>query len=321
MLNKTFIFVNTQNENLSGGNIYNAAIGQSLLDLGIEVLYEDQLYHKNAVNKDAVIILDSIIIDESLDLNFYKDLNAYFLIHLWPSCNADLNEEKRNKILSKQKEICENYKLIFAGEHSFYQTKEFFTGTLKPYFIIPPGVNSNWKVKEVYKKTATKFICIGNLCKRKRQLELLEAFNTNNKIKLTLVGRSDDQDYRNKIDTYIIDNNLDVSIAEEINHENINKLMIEHDALLLFSEEENNSIALIESIATGLPFITTPTGNYRRYLESSVGIVAKDFNIENFEMAIKQISEDELFYSKEVLKVKNFKVNSWKESAQLFANL
>ncbi|MFM2393912.1 MAG: hypothetical protein RLZZ546_1894 [Bacteroidota bacterium] len=321
MTNKSFIFINNKNKKLSGGNIYNSNISNFLIKLGYDVQNTSNLYDVDTLNKSTIYILDSIVIDETFDISIYKNTNSYFLIHLWPSYNTDFDKGKRNRILQKQVEICENFPLIFAGEHAYIQTKEFFVKKLKYYTIIPPGVQANWKKKIQYNRTAKHFLLVGNICKRKRQLEILQAFNSNRNLKLTLVGRSDDLGYREEINNYISLNKLDVLIIDEVNHNEMNILMIQHDALLLFSEEENNSMAIIEGIATGLPFISTPTGEYRNYLKNKIGIVTTDYTIERFEEAILNISKNEQIYRKQIQQIQNAVINYWEDSAKMFAQL
>ena len=72
-LNKAFVFVNNKPEFQSGGNIYNNQIGESLQKLGHTVFHTKDIYAKDFINYECIIILDSIIIDENLDLDFYKN--------------------------------------------------------------------------------------------------------------------------------------------------------------------------------------------------------------------------------------------------------
>lgn len=321
-LDKKYLFVNDKPDYQSGGNIYNAKIAESLKKLGHKVVETKDIYAQEFKNSNYIIILDSIIIDEDFDSDVYKNENAYFLIHLWPSFNKDIRKEKRTRLINKQKDICQKFNLIFAGENSKLQCSMFFDGELKNHFIIPPGVPSGWKNKKEYSITATRFLMIGNLCKRKRQLDVIEAISSlHYSLDLTLVGRPDETDYSDEILFKINKPHNKVFLHQELEYHKINDFILNYDAVISFSEEENNSIALIESIASGIPIITTPTGNYRTYRNHRVGCVLDGFEIKYLREAIVKMHTDPSFYKHQCESVRKFKVNSWTESSTIFLEL
>lgn len=321
-LNKIFVFVNNKTGCQSGGNIYNVQIGHSLQRLGYTVFHTSDIYAKDLFKDNYIFILDSIIIDEYFDLDTYRNQKAYFLVHLWPSFNKDIDEKKRVLLLEKQKEICQSFPIIFAGEHSMNQCSSFYKGKLLNHFIIPPAVHSNWRKKNEYSPTANHFLIIGNLCKRKRQLEVVELFSSlSNSLNLSIVGRIDDKNYGNKILQKINSCSNRIVLHEEVEYHRMNDFMLNYDAVILFSEEENNSMALLESIASGIPIITTPTGNYEAYREHKVGYVLNGFEVSELSTVIIQMHTDALFYKQQCNSVANFKVNSWDKSASLFLQL
>lgn len=321
-LDKKYLFVNNKSDYQSGGNIYNAKIGESLEKLGYEVIQTKDVHAKDFKNSNYIVILDSIIIDEDFDSDTYNNENAYFLIHLWPSFNKDIEKEKRTRLIQKQKEICQKFNLIFAGEHSREQCSTFYNGELRNHFIIPPGVPSGWKNREKYSSTATRFLMIGNLCKRKRQLDVIEAISSlGYSLNLTLVGRPDETDYSDEILLKINNFRNKIVLHQELEYHKMNNFILNYDAVISFSKEENNSIALIESIASGIPIITTPTGNYRTYRYHNVGCVLDGFEISNLTEAIVKMHTDSSFYKQQCDSVRKFKVNSWAESSTIFLEL
>lgn len=321
-LNKKYLFVNNKSDYQSGGNIYNSKIGESLQKLGHKVIQTKDKYAKEFKNSNFIIILDSIIIDEDFDSDAYNNENAYFLIHLWPSFNEDIEKEKRTKLIQRQKQICQKFSLIFAGEHSRRQCSSFYKGELKDYFVIPPGVPSGWKKKEKYSSTATRFLIIGNLCKRKRQLEVIEVFSSlSYALNLSLVGRPDETAYCDEILKKTNNFSNKIVLHQEIEYHKMNDFILDYDAVISFSKEENNSIALIESIASGIPIITTPTGNYRTYINQNVGCVLDGFEVSYLTDTIIKMHTDSLFYKQQSDSARKFKVNSWDESSSRFLEL
>lgn len=321
-MDKKYLFVNNKSDNQSGGNIYNAKIGESLEKLGCEVTQTKDIYAENFKNSNYIIILDSIVIDEDFDLDGFKNENAYFLIHLWPSFNKEIEKEKRTRLIQKQKEICQKFNLIFAGEHSRDQCRAFYNGDLKKHFVIPPGVSSGWKKREKHSSTAINFLMIGNLCRRKRQLDVIEAISSLNfALNLTLIGRPDETDYSDSILLKINSCRDKIILHQELECHRMNNFILDYDAIISFSEEENNSIALIESIASGIPIITTPTGNYKTYRNHHVGCVLESFDVCYLTEAIIKMHSDASFYEQQCDSVRKFKINSWSESSTIFLEL
>ncbi len=318
--NKAFVFVNDHPILQSGGNIYNAEIAKCLQKNCHKVHFEENVYCP-IPNKTSIVILDSIILNENFQLDFWHREDVYFLIHLWPSRNADLSQEMRQTMVDLQRQVCRHFKLIFAGRHAYNQCKEFYNEPLMDYIIIPPGVSDTWKKKDNYNQTAYKFLSIGNLCNRKRQLEIVKCF-TNLNVELTLLGRCDDENYLQDIKTWIAEHSMtNVSLMNECDYFEINKVICDHDAVILFSEEENNSMALIEASASQCPFISSPTGNYLEYVDKKIGIVLKDFEISSLEEAVKEMSTNESYYKESIKSVSNLRLNTWQMSAAMFSNL
>jgi glycosyltransferase involved in cell wall biosynthesis len=321
-LNRKFVFVNDKSDYQSGGNIYNSHIADELKRLGHEVHHTKDIYAGDYLKNRFIIILDSIIIDENLELDIYENEDVYFLIHLWPSFNNSIDKEKRLNLVQKQREICQKIPLIFAGKHSLNQCSSFYSDRLKNHFIIPPGVMTGWQRKINYSNTAAHYLMIGNLCKRKRQFEVVELFlSLPYSIDLSLVGRPSEMDYSNLITDKISGLSKKVVLHEEVEFSQMNKFILKYDAVILFSEEENNSIALLESIASGIPIITTPTGNYMAFKEQQVGFVLDGFEVDKLSDVIIKMHTDPTFYRKQCESVSKFRVNTWTESATLFAQL
>jgi glycosyltransferase involved in cell wall biosynthesis len=319
---KTFVFVNNHPDLQSGGNIYNAHIIVHLEKSGHTVFQTRDRYAKDFIKKQYIILLDSIILDESFDTHAFNGEQAYFLIHLWPSHNVDLQEERRKKLIEKQREVCQKFHLVFAGEHSLHQCQTFYGDVLRNIFIIPPGVAAGWKVKKKYPNTASNFLMIGNICRRKRQLDVVNLFAKSQfSIHLHLVGRSDESTYSHEIFEIIHSFPNKIIWHKEVEFHQMNEFMLDFDAVILFSEEENNSIALLESIASGIPLITTPTGNYLAFKKQQVGYVLDSFEMEELSKAVIQMHTDPVFYRQQCEAVKRCQVNTWEESSNLFLDL
>lgn len=104
------------------------------------------------------------------------------------------------------------------------------------------------------------FLCIGRLCEQKGQLLLLESFKSlvkmNDNVKLILAG---DGGMRPEIELYIKDNNLSkhVLITGWISSNEVKRLLLESDAMILPSFAEGLPVAIMEAMAIGTPVLST----------------------------------------------------------------
>lgn len=147
--------------------------------------------------------------------------------------------------------------------------KEYYSGIGLPdnkLTLIYNGVNvESIDKKEKYSlDDVLKIVFVGNLTESKGQLFALEAINMLNPetlkhIKVDFYGLSD-VNYRKKIDSFILENNL-VNIVKIIDYaNNINKILKNYDVGLMCSKAEAFGRVTVEYMTAGLVTIVPDTG-------------------------------------------------------------
>lgn len=131
-------------------------------------------------------------------------------------------------------------------------------------------------------KTKNKFLVVADLeDSQKNILGIVKAFkvfsSTNSDITLNLVGGGSDEA---SIIECINQNNLSekIQLHGRISAEEINDLLAESYASILFSNYENLPCVIVEAFAAGIPFISTNVGGVKEIINEERGILipAKD---------------------------------------------
>ena len=144
----------------------------------------------------------------------------------------------------------------------------------RDYFINKLGVNSNRIVKidngvntEIYKTEENNsdeiiFFQSGSICDRKNQLGAIKMLSKylkeNKKLKYVYAGGIIDQEYKNKIDEYIKNNNIYEQV-EYVGELKPGKELAEYynkaKAFIFLSKQESFGMVIIEAMSAGLPVI------------------------------------------------------------------
>lgn len=152
------------------------------------------------------------------------------------------------------------------------------------------------KHKVVYDKTQLKLIFIGRIHPSKNLESLIFAMKPfkKSKISLTIVGEGE-EGYKKKLTILIKENNLDNLISFEgfLNRNDVNQQIIEHDALVLVSHSENFGMVVLESLASGIPAITSVGTPWQELEQLGIGFtVEKDST--SIATAIKRLKSADL---------------------------
>lgn len=150
--------------------------------------------------------------------------------------------------------------VIFNSDLSRDRAKERnLLGDKKNYVIYPP-VDIPKKVKI---KDGNYFLYVSRINPPKRQRELINAFNNFSKdypkMKLILVGTTDNKEYFRKIEKLAGEN---VELKSDLSNKELNKLYNECKAGIFLGYEEDFGIVPIEVISKGKPLIATNVGGY-----------------------------------------------------------
>jgi glycosyltransferase involved in cell wall biosynthesis len=291
-------------------------------------------YKKELINKDVILIVNDLYcckVLEELDCkpqktilwyhNGYLNIQSLYneLIKRNSTISTDIIEFKKN--INKVDEIVivnKGQKNIF----SFYEKKiTLLHSSIKQLKKISVKKNNQKKEKKSL-LNPIRLLCVGTLCPRKGQLELLKIFNSmkfNRKVELYLIGLELNHPHKYYVDygqECLKYANSNIKIIESCDSKKYYDLC---DIFILFSESEQCPLVILEALNNGLPVITRNCGNVNLMIDNN-GFIFNNFVDAEMYM-YKMINDDELrnsmtentrksihkFYTKHVSKCDMFK--------------
>ena len=194
-------------------------------------------------------------------------------------------------------------KILYPKADGFvFQTKE-----AKKYFkksiqekseIIYNSVNPKFLVKPYSGKRSNIIVTVGRLNEQKNQLLLLEAFknfNESKNYKLYIYGEGPE---RNKLEKYIIENNLKNSVFLPGTKDDIENYIYDAKCFVLSSNYEGMPNALIEALCLGIPCISTncPCGGPFEIIENEkYGVLIPVNDVEQLTKSLEKVCLDDKY--------------------------
>lgn len=160
--------------------------------------------------------------------------------------------------------------------------------------IVDHGVNLK---KFAYNSTKNKyFVVCSQLIPRKRVDKVIENFNeflikVDNSYKLFIMGDGED---RLSLVNLVKDLNIEgnVIFCGNLKHDKLIEKLKSSEAMLVYTERDNNMISIIESIAVGTPVVTTSIPYNSSYIKSDrLGIVKDEWDFETLKLVIDNNEE------------------------------
>lgn len=141
------------------------------------------------------------------------------------------------------------------------------------------------------------FLYIGRLAPEKDIPRILKSFalliNEFPQTKLNIIGDGDQREYVTK---FIQSKNLTPQITLSPWTENVAEHIAASDVVLLASKHEAYALTLIESLACGVPVITTDVGSVGEVVQDSIhGIVVREGTVDAYAAAMKKMVRDTEF--------------------------
>lgn len=289
--------------------IYNSKLIEFLnqhFEISLEIIEDCNSY---AFDKKYYYIIDGILISNNLNINILKEYSIFFLIHLWPSI-VETNEGKKRILEKLEKEICENFRIILTGENSKKYIFENLKAKKSNTIVISPGIEPNWKQKTEYPTIPKKLIYLSNFIEGKGHFKLINAVQ-NLEITVDCYGEIlSDNYYRDFLDK----KTNTINFKGKVPHKEINNLLLEYELLIHFSDYESFGIGILEAIATKLPILITPIGNFKNYNENKIQGILETFDIYEIQKKLKEICTSKEKYKNLVTSTAHYKVSTWKEN-------
>lgn len=299
----------------SGGTIYNSQLLKFLNEQG-QVAQLDIITTLNdyPFEKNNTYIIDGILIKVGLDLTTIKNQRVFFLIHLWPSQNPALSLEIKNELRLLEKEICHTTQIVVSGTTSLEHLTDNLNCPINQSIFIPPGIPRNWIPKTNYPKRPEKLIYLSNFIEGKGHLNMVEIIAKigGDSIAVDCYGEILSESYFKHFNHQIESQQLtNIHYKGLVDYDKVNQLLLHYDLLLHFSEYESFGMSCLEAVATRLPMIMTPTGNYKTYVNLAIKGVLKTFSLEETEEYLNLLLSSETNYREHIDALQDFEVTYW----------
>ena len=308
---KITILTTSIHQKISGGTIYNSKLHEFLsanFEVSLEMIDDCNSF---SFDENCHYIIDGILINEDLIIKKLTGFSVCFLIHLWPSI-TQVKVEKKKTLEKIEKDICKNFKLLLTGENSKNHIQEKLKTTAEN-FIFSPGIDAKWKQKTAFPILPTKFIYLSNFIEGKGHFRLIEVVSLiqNTTIEIDCFGEILSEHYFND---FLKNKPININYKEKIAHSEINELLLNYDGLIHLSDYESFGMGISEAIATNLPLIITPVGNFENYKKNNLKGVLNTFESKEIANYIEQICSDKEKYNELINSVSDYKITTWEEN-------
>lgn len=259
-------------------------------------------YHEKVdyLHRSKINVIDSLVLGEALDHMQSTAINIG-LIH-----QVDRSIKTYNVL-----------PLIVTGLAAKMDLVENFEVNTDAIHVVKPGMDAKWKVKDAHSDTIRNLLCISNYLPGKGIDVLLAALAPLKRFdwKLTIAGNPHfDPDYFLGIQREIKEKELEerIELFGILPRERINDLMIKSDVLINFSESETYGMVVKEAIRARLPVVMYETGAWNEFEESGLVTVLKEYSVEYFSNALKEILKSGIQVDSKLL-TKKTRIRTWEE--------
>lgn len=296
---------------LTGGYLYNRRLSEGLELRGHKVhlisLPEPLLINESVKNKCSILLRKlpegSVVLIDSLVLGLLHELIREFryrlqiigLIHLPSTFNPLIGNGEKTLAGYELEALTDVHHLIVTGQY----LKQLLANAglnKNKISLVEPGVN-NFARKQLYADVPCELLCISNYSAIKGQIVLINALNELRKSKWTLRlygNLISGKDYVDKMNVIIKQAKLQdrILIYDKLEHSEITIPFLNADLFILPSLFESYGMVLTESLAHGIPVLTTTAGNIPSTVPKSMGIFTEPGNADNLATALNELFND-----------------------------
>ena len=328
---------------ISGGNLYNQRIIEGLKNKGINLKFiplknfpfpkeEDIEELRNYLDKtsgDHLVVIDSLVLGAVPGLveHYRKRYKIIGLIHLPLHLNIRYDEETREKF--RQQDLHSFQKVYSLVVPSPY-TKNILTGmgvSASKIEVIRPGQDTYIKDRE-YSEKPSNLLCVSNISRRKRQLDLLKALSglKGYDWKLTLCGNPGfDPEYYTDLKLFMEQNVLGerIKFTGQLPPQEIHDYYKQADLFIFPSDFESHPMALAEAMAFKLPVVASLNGANQVILEPEIARFYKTGDVSELQTILKELMVRKSTYAKLTTAYNTLHLNlpTWEESIDRFHQL
>lgn len=322
---------------LTGGNLYNKHMAEGLEHMGYSVnifgtdwnwkiqseLEKISRYHFEKLVQRSCILVDSLVLASLHNVipEFADRLTFIGLIHLPTSFNI----HNAHKTLADEELQALQYmsRVIVTGQFSYDLLWQAGLNR-SAICLVEPGTD-DFPRKSHYKRVPSNLLCIANFSPLKAQHVLVRSLHglTEWEWTLHLYGDTDhDREYSASVISLVKKLCLEdrVILHGIVERDEISAVFLDADLFIMPSLFETYGMALTESLAHGIPVVTTRGGNIPSTVPEGMGILTEPGNEEQLASAIRSLIEDPAKYSSLCRAASGYylRVRSWEQAVAEF---
>lgn len=305
-------------ENVDGMFVYRYSAGDSKNNFEISKRTDEIINDILSVNPDVCHIHSTGYLQKNIfKILSDKGLKCIVTVH------GLQNIEKKNELI-KNFSLKSLFKYVFLSRAEFYiinksnkiivdteyvrneilrYKKRLKISRVPEMHVIPQGINNVFFTKNNNNSESNIIICVGSICKRKGQKQLIESFirvkENVKQAKLLIAGYVSDEHYFNDIKLLIQENNLENDVDFRLNKtvNEIADLYQNSKIFALHTEEESQGIVFGEAMAVGLPIVSTQVGGVPYIVRNNKNGLLCNYNeIEDFTTNLISLYNDKTLY-------------------------
>jgi len=331
-MSKIHLFNVGSEDQISGGYLYNKYLVEELRTLGTQVnahfLNGGQTLESSfveVVDSEDIVLIDSLLLVQESDFVLAQkdDFKIHGLIHL-PQFFDPEKAERHETIFKIEKQLFQSIPLIVTSDYIKKEIYKTFEVESNKIAVVDPAVAVSNK-KENFADHPQKFISVGNVVERKGYHLMIEGLALLNDLdwQLDIYGNVYDGLYFEKLrqttDQFKMQEKI--HFRGTVSHSLVNQKMIEADLLLNTSLFETYNMILAESLANGLPFVSTKVGAFEKFDSYKGGVFFDGFEKEAFANALRKLVVEKSNYKKLYTENLPFENRTWRNVAEEFLSI
>jgi glycosyltransferase involved in cell wall biosynthesis len=300
---------------LTGGYLYNMQMinglkkkGYTIRVLGTDWQWKDRDDPEKICRRQlekippgSCAFIDSLILGHLHNIvQEYGDRIKFLgIIHL--PASYDVSTGIQGKLADEEFEAMNHMRhLVVTGQFTFDLLCNAGVNPVK-ISTVHPGTGE-FPRKRKYEPIPSKLLCIANYSALKAQDVLIHALYRLNEWKWTLhlYGDTDrDTDYAETLRSLILELKMEsrVTMHGIVERHEISTVFLNADLFVMPSLFESYGMALVESLAHGIPVVTTSAGNIPYTVPDGMGLLTEPGNEEQLADAIRSLFDDPAKYS------------------------
>jgi len=173
--------------------------------------------------------------------------------------------------IMEKKVLTKIEKLIFVSENTKHKYELRFPQFSSKFIYVPVGIEVN--KFEISNNEKNSFIFIGRLAFEKQVDKIIKQYKTyNGSEKLLIIGTGPEE---KKLKIHAI-NDSRIEFIGFVENEHLNVYFQRAKALLMYSITEGFPMVVLESLAAGVPIISTPVGQLPNIITPDTGVLTYD---------------------------------------------